>query len=228
MRNVNTAHGVRPVETRRRKSVVTGDSRLLVYQLRIAGVSGLRSQRTPDGDASPRVVRWRSSAARGDLAVHVIDRRPAGRAAYHRVSCWAIHDGIALLRSREVGSHAWLLGFFRLCQGIALGGAWDGLPALLSLNSPPEKRGWYAMIPQLGAPLGLFMASVLFAYFLSILTPTDFLQWGWRYPFFVALAINVSLLRAAPGWSQPGIRAPVESGRLQLRRIRDPVREGGR
>ena len=105
---------------------------------------------------------------------------------------------IALLPSyATVGAVSiWLLGFFRLCQGIALGGAWDGLPSLLSLNAPKRYRGWYAMVPQLGAPLGLIVASALFAYFLAILTPEDFLSWGWRYPFFVALAINVVALFA--------------------------------
>lgn len=105
---------------------------------------------------------------------------------------------IALLPGYErVGAISiWLLGFFRLCQGIALGGAWDGLPSLLSLNAPPARRGWYAMIPQLGAPLGLIVASALFAYFLALLQTADFLSWGWRYPFFVALAINVVALFA--------------------------------
>jgi MFS family permease len=105
---------------------------------------------------------------------------------------------IALLPSyAQVGVvSAWLLGFFRLLQGVALGGAWDGLPSLLQLNSPPERRGWFSMIPQLGAPLGLLVASALFAYFLALLTPEDFLSWGWRYPFFVALAINVVALFA--------------------------------
>jgi len=91
---------------------------------------------------------------------------------------------------------AWLLGFFRFCQGVALGGSWDGLPSLLSLNAPKKYRGWYAMIPQLGAPLGLFVASGLFAYFLGILSADDFFRWGWRYPFFVALAINTVALFA--------------------------------
>ena len=105
---------------------------------------------------------------------------------------------IALLPSyTQVGTISiWLLGLFRLCQGIALGGAWDGLPSLLSLNAPKERRGWYAMIPQLGAPLGLILASALFAYFLALLNNEDFLRWGWRYPFFVALAINVVALFA--------------------------------
>ncbi|MEO6247270.1 MAG: MFS transporter [Sphingomicrobium sp.] len=89
-----------------------------------------------------------------------------------------------------------LLGLFRFGQGVALGGAWDGLPALLSLNAPEGRRGWYAMIPQLGAPLGLIVAAGLFAYFLVLLSPEDFLSWGWRYPFFAVLAINVVALFA--------------------------------
>jgi len=97
----------------------------------------------------------------------------------------------------QVGAlSAVLLGLFRFLQGLAWGGAWDGLPSLLSLNAPEEKRGWYAMIPQLGAPLGLLVALALFTYLLAILTPQDFLAWGWRYPFFVVLAINVVALFA--------------------------------
>src|SRR3546814_1890627 len=58
-----------------------------------------------------------------------------------------------------------LRGLLRIGQGLALGGAWDGLASLLALNAPENKRGWYAMVPQLGAPLGLIVASALFAYF---------------------------------------------------------------
>jgi MFS family permease len=52
------------------------------------------------------------------------------------------------------------------------------------------------MMPQLGAPIGLIVASGLFAFFISKLSPADFLEWGWRYPFFVAFAINVVALFA--------------------------------
>jgi MFS family permease len=89
-----------------------------------------------------------------------------------------------------------LLALFRIGQGVALGGAWDGMPSLLALSAPPHRRGWYAMIPQLGAPIGLVVASALFAYFLKVLSADDFLEWGWRYPFFVAFAINVVALFA--------------------------------
>lgn len=88
------------------------------------------------------------------------------------------------------------LAIFRIGQGLALGGEWDGLPLLLAMNAPEHRRGWYAMIPQLGAPLGLMVATALFAYFVVNLSSEDFLDWGWRYPFFVAFAINVVALFA--------------------------------
>jgi MFS family permease len=94
-----------------------------------------------------------------------------------------------------IGS-ALLLALFRMGQGVALGGSWDGLASLLALNAPEGKRGWYAMVPQLGAPLGLIVASLLFMFLISSLPAEDFLAWGWRYPFFVAFAINVVALFA--------------------------------
>ena len=45
----------------------------------------------------------------------------------------------------------WILIMMRCGQGLAMGGSWDGLPALLALNAPKNRRGYYAMIPQLGA-----------------------------------------------------------------------------
>jgi MFS family permease len=97
-----------------------------------------------------------------------------------------------LPRYETIGTASiFLLGFFRVGQGLALGGAWDGLASLLSLNAPRNRRGWYAMIPQLGAPLGFMLASGLFAYFLLNLSSEDFLNWGWRFPFYVAFTINV-------------------------------------
>jgi MFS family permease len=89
-----------------------------------------------------------------------------------------------------------LLMIFRIGQGLALGGSWDGLPSLLALNAPENRRGWYAMLGQLGAPAGFVIAAGLFAYLNSNLSQADFLGWGWRYPFFAAFAINVVALFA--------------------------------
>jgi MFS family permease len=122
-----------------------------------------------------------------------------------------------------------LLALFRIGQGVALGGAWDGLASLLALNAPEDKRGWYAMIPQLGAPLGLIVASALFAFFIASLSAADFLEWGWRYPFFVAFAINVVALFARLRIvSTPGYANLFESRELQPAPVMDTVREQGK
>lgn len=89
-----------------------------------------------------------------------------------------------------------LLSILRVGQGVALGGSWDGLASLLALNAPPNRRGWYAMLGQLGAPVGFIIAASLFAYLYSSLSQDDFLNWGWRYAFYVAFAINVVALFA--------------------------------
>ncbi|TDK26239.1 MFS transporter [Luteimonas aestuarii] len=89
-----------------------------------------------------------------------------------------------------------LLAFFRTLQGVALGGSWDGLPSLLAMNVPKERRGWYAMLGQLGAPVGFIVAAGVFAFLYANLSEEDLLAWGWRYPFFVAFAINVVALFA--------------------------------
>ena len=104
----------------------------------------------------------------------------------------AFLPGTASLGSVAVG----LLTALRIGQGLALGGSWDGLPSLLAQNAPKDRRGWYAMLGQLGAPIGFVLASALFAFLLASLSQEDFLSWGWRYPFFVAFAINVVALFA--------------------------------
>ncbi|MGO4329797.1 MFS transporter [Cupriavidus sp. 2TAF22] len=89
-----------------------------------------------------------------------------------------------------------LLAFFRILQGIGFGGSWDGLPSLLALNAPPQRRGWYSMMGQLGAPIGFLIAGSLFLFLRANLEIEEFLEWGWRYPFYVAFAINVVALFA--------------------------------
>ena len=105
---------------------------------------------------------------------------------------------MALLPSYQAaGSKAIVaLIILRIGQGLALGGSWDGLPSLLAMAAPKDKRGWYSMIGQLGAPVGFILAAGLFAFLYSHLSAAEFLDWGWRYPFCVAFAINVVALFA--------------------------------
>lgn len=136
----------------------------------------------------------------GTLVFTEIDRR-FGKSVKLTIALFILGTStvaMGLLPSYDnIGAVAiWILAALRLGQGFSLGGSWDGLASLLAMNAPPHKRGWYAMVPQLGAPLGLIVASALFAFFVGNLSAEDFYDWGWRYPFFVAFAINVVALFA--------------------------------
>ena len=121
-----------------------------------------------------------------------------------------------------------LLSILRVGQGIALGGSWDGLPSLLALIAPPGKRGWYAALGQLGAPVGFILASGLFAFLYSSLSPDDFFDWGWRYTFYVAFAINVVALFARLRLVATSEYAELlDSHDLEPTDVREVVREKG-
>ena len=87
-----------------------------------------------------------------------------------------------------------LLALFRFGQGLGLGGEWGGAVLLATENAPPDKKAWYGMFPQLGAPIGLFISSGTFLLLTQILTDQQFLTYGWRIPFIAsALLVWVGL-----------------------------------
>lgn len=89
-----------------------------------------------------------------------------------------------------------LLALMRFLQGIGLGGAWDGLTLQLQNAAPAGRNGFYAMIPQLGGPLGFIVAASLYYVLTGFLTPDEFLQFGWRFAFFAVFGVNVVALFA--------------------------------
>ncbi len=85
-----------------------------------------------------------------------------------------------------------LLAACRFGQGIGLGGEWGGAVLLAIENAPPNKRAWYGMFPQLGAPLGFFLSGAVFLLLSRYLTNSQFFAFGWRLP-FLASAVLVFL-----------------------------------
>jgi metabolite-proton symporter len=83
-----------------------------------------------------------------------------------------------------------LLMLFRFGQGLGLGGEWGGAVLLAIENAPANKRAWYGMFPQLGAPLGLLLSGGTFLVLTDTLSEEIFFNYGWRIP-FVASAILV-------------------------------------
>jgi metabolite-proton symporter len=85
-----------------------------------------------------------------------------------------------------------LLALCRFGQGIGLGGEWGGAVLLAIENAPPNKRAWYGMFPQLGAPIGFFLSGGVFLVLSRWLTDKQFFSFGWRLP-FLASAVLVFL-----------------------------------
>jgi MFS family permease len=59
-------------------------------------------------------------------------------------------------------------------------------------NAPANKRAWYGMFPQLGAPIGFFLSGSVFLLLSRWLTDKQFFALGWRLP-FLASAVLVFL-----------------------------------
>jgi metabolite-proton symporter len=85
-----------------------------------------------------------------------------------------------------------LLAICRFGQGLGLGGEWGGAVLLAVENAPPNKRAWYGMFPQLGAPLGFLLSGSSFLLISHLFNEHQFYHIGWRLP-FLASAILVFL-----------------------------------
>ena len=82
-----------------------------------------------------------------------------------------------------------LLALCRFGQGLGLGGEWGGAVLLATENAPPEKRAWYGMFPQLGAPIGFFLSTGIFLLLTHFMADATFFAWGWRVPFLASAAL---------------------------------------
>jgi MHS family shikimate/dehydroshikimate transporter-like MFS transporter len=93
-----------------------------------------------------------------------------------------------------------LLILLRVVQGIGLGGEWGGASLMVLEHCPSEQRGFYGSFVQIGFPIGLVLATLVFA-LASKLPDADFALWGWRIPFLISivlLAIGVFVRSRVP------------------------------
>jgi metabolite-proton symporter len=81
------------------------------------------------------------------------------------------------------------LTVLRFIQGIGVGGEWGGSVLLAMEWARTNKhRGFITSWPQLGVPVGLFLANLAVLSF-SRLSGESFLAWGWRIPFLLSIAL---------------------------------------
>jgi MFS family permease len=88
----------------------------------------------------------------------------------------------------------WLLCLLRFGQGLGLGGEWGGAALIATENAPAHRRAWFGMFPQLGPPIGFFIANALFLALILGLGEDAFVAWAWRVPFlFSAVLVLIGL-----------------------------------
>jgi metabolite-proton symporter len=82
-----------------------------------------------------------------------------------------------------------LLVALRFVQGLAVGGQWGGAALLAIESAPANRRGFYSSFVQVGVPLGVLLANVIFLATGAGMTPAAFNAWGWRIPFLLSVVL---------------------------------------
>lgn len=81
-----------------------------------------------------------------------------------------------------------LLVLLRILQGLAVGGEWGGAVVLAVEHAPPNRRGLFGSLPQVGVPAGLLLGTLAFAY-TSRFSAEQIYTWGWRLPFLLSIVL---------------------------------------
>jgi metabolite-proton symporter len=82
-----------------------------------------------------------------------------------------------------------ILVVLRFVQGLAIGGQWGGAVLLATESAPVERRGFYGSFAQVGVPVGVILAQLLFLFLTATLAPEAFQAWGWRVPFLLSIVL---------------------------------------
>lgn len=127
------------------------------------------------------------------LAGHYADR--LGRRQVLMVTLFTMGTATALIGLLPTYETAgWLapaaLIVLRILQGTSAGGEWGSAVLLAVEHAPVNKRGLYGAGPQVGVPAGLLLSSGMLA-LMTVIAPGDaFLEWGWRVPFLLSIALT--------------------------------------
>ncbi len=82
-----------------------------------------------------------------------------------------------------------ILVSLRFVQGFAVGGEWGGATLMAVEHAPQTKRGFFGSFVQVGASVGLLVATGVVALVNQFTTPEEFLSYGWRIPFLLSLFV---------------------------------------
>ena len=82
-----------------------------------------------------------------------------------------------------------MLVMLRFAQGVALGGEWAGAVLISVEHGAQHQRGLNASWTQIGPSVGNLLATGGIAAITYLVSPDEFLSWGWRIPFLASGAL---------------------------------------
>ena len=84
-----------------------------------------------------------------------------------------------------------LLLLAKLAQGFSVGGEYSGAAIFVAEYSPDRKRGFMGSWLDFGSIAGFVMGAGVVVLISSIVGEANFLDWGWRIPFFIAAPLGL-------------------------------------
>lgn len=84
-----------------------------------------------------------------------------------------------------------LLLLCKMAQGFSVGGEYTGASIFVAEYSPDRKRGFMGSWLDFGSISGFVLGAGLVVLISTVIGEANFLKWGWRVPFFVALPLGI-------------------------------------
>ena len=120
---------------------------------------------------------------------------------------------------------AFLLVFFRFCQGFGAGGEWGGSVVLSFEWSSKKRRGIMGSMTQIASPIALLLSSGVVS--LTIfLTGDNFYIWGWRIPFLISIVlVMIGFIIRRGVDDSPQFKKMKKENRLANKPVRDVLKK---
>lgn len=84
-----------------------------------------------------------------------------------------------------------LLLLAKMAQGFSVGGEYTGASIFVAEYSPDRKRGFMGSWLDFGSIVGFVLGAGIVVLISAVVSETQFMEWGWRIPFFIALPLGV-------------------------------------
>lgn len=84
-----------------------------------------------------------------------------------------------------------LLLLAKMAQGFSVGGEYTGASIFVAEYSPDRKRGFMSSWLDFGSIAGFVLGAGVVVLISSVIGENEFLNWGWRIPFFLALPLGI-------------------------------------